>query len=55
MKLLSVILFFTLAAVSFAQIVQVGYPPAGADITAGNPFTVQIQRPVRVSPSNVLS
>ncbi|KAF8343366.1 hypothetical protein F5887DRAFT_1135213 [Amanita rubescens] len=43
MKLLSVILFATLAAIAVAQSIAIGYPPANTHIKQGRPLTVQVE------------
>jgi len=46
MKLLSVILFATLAAFAVAQGIVIGYPPANKQIHPGQKLTVQVVQPV---------
>ena len=48
MKLLRFILFSTLAAVSLAQGIVIGYPPANKYIHPGQNLTVQVVQPVRI-------
>jgi len=48
MKLLSVVLFATLAAFAVAQGIVIGYPPANKHIHPGQKLTVQVVQPVRI-------
>ncbi|KAF8701706.1 hypothetical protein AX14_014465 [Amanita brunnescens Koide BX004] len=45
MKLLSLVLFSTLAAIALAQGILIGYPPANKDIHPGQHLTVQVVQP----------
>ncbi len=48
MKLLNVILFSTLAAISMAQGILIGYPPANKYIHPDQRLTVQVVQPVSI-------
>ncbi len=49
MKLISALLLFIFATLSLAQNTIVSYPPKGKVVHPGKNFTVELDRPVRLS------
>ncbi|KAL0572878.1 hypothetical protein V5O48_009091 [Marasmius crinis-equi] len=55
MKFVSVATFAALVATAFAQRAEIGSPKAGAQVTAGSSFSVQVDRPNSLTGSQEMS